>query len=96
VEKISWTPKSKESLSIIWEFYSSKSERAPEKIIGDIIDTVENIHYDLQYQQEIPLGIAYRRAISLHFKIIYRVEGKQIIILDIFDSRQDPNKLSIK
>tara|TARA_R110000751_G_scaffold48931_2_gene108755 strand:+ start:14607 stop:14897 length:291 start_codon:yes stop_codon:yes gene_type:complete len=96
VEKIIWTVEAKESLSIIWEFYASKSERAANKIISDIVETVENIHFNLQYQQEISLGEEYRRAISLHFKIIYKVEVRQIHILNIFDSRQDPNKLHAK
>lgn len=35
----------------------------------------------------------YRRIIEGYFKIIYRVEGKFIYIIDFFDSRQAPEKM---
>lgn len=36
------------------------------------------------------LGQAHRRIVVGHFKIIYRVVGKTILVTDIFDSRRDP------
>lgn len=39
------------------------------------------------------MGKEHRRIIEGHYKIIYRVEGQAIYITDIFDSRQDPNKM---
>lgn len=96
MEKIIWTDSSKESLNEIWEFYAEKSEIAADNVLYDIFETIETIHFNLQYQQEIILGEEYRRALSLHFKIVYKVIGRQIAVLDVFDSRQDPNKLSIK
>lgn len=39
------------------------------------------------------LGQSHRRIIEGHYKIIYRVEGENIYITDIFDSRQDPYKM---
>lgn len=39
------------------------------------------------------LGLNHRRVIDSHYKIIYRVVNKTIFITDIFDSRQDPNKM---
>jgi plasmid stabilization system protein ParE len=35
----------------------------------------------------------YRYIISHNCKIIYRINNKEIIIVDIFDSRQNPNKI---
>lgn len=35
----------------------------------------------------------YRRLIEGHYKIIYRIENDSVYIVDIFDSRQDPNKM---
>ncbi len=40
-----------------------------------------------------PMGLGHRRLIEGHFKIIYRIEGEYIYITDIFDSRQDPDKM---
>jgi toxin ParE1/3/4 len=39
------------------------------------------------------LGLGHRRVIKSHYKIIYRVVGEYIYITDIFDSRQDPEKM---
>ena len=37
--------------------------------------------------------LGHRRLIESHFKIIYRVIGDCIYITDIFDSRQDADKM---
>ena len=39
------------------------------------------------------LGKEHRRIIEGYYKIIYRVEEPTIYITDIFDTRQDPNKM---
>ena len=39
------------------------------------------------------LGLSHRRLISVHYKIIYRIQGNIIFVTDIFDSRQDPDKM---
>jgi toxin ParE1/3/4 len=39
------------------------------------------------------LGLGHRRIIEGHYKIIYKVVGEYIYITDIFDSRQDPDKM---
>ncbi len=39
------------------------------------------------------LRLYHRRIIEGHYKIIYRVTKEYIYITDIFDSRQDPDKM---
>ena len=39
------------------------------------------------------LGLEHRRLVSNNYKIIYRVIGNCIYITDIFDSRQNPDKM---
>ena len=39
------------------------------------------------------LDLNHRRLIVSHYKIIYRIIGEYIYITDIFDSRQDPDKM---
>lgn len=38
-------------------------------------------------------GQGHRRLIEGHFKIIYRVEDDVVYVTDIFDTRQDPEKM---
>ena len=39
------------------------------------------------------LGLDHRRLVEGNYKIIYRVIGEYIYITDIFDARQDPDKM---
>ncbi|MCU0318815.1 MAG: hypothetical protein MUE88_01880 [Flavobacteriales bacterium] len=55
-------------------------ERAGEGAYEELLDTPAD-------------GIRYRRAIAGHFKIIYRVVEGVVEVSDIFDSRQDPQKM---
>ncbi len=66
--------------------------------IRDIIldETEKLLAHPLQGQEEPflkHLGLGHRRLVVSHFKIIYRVAGEYIYITDIFDSRQDPDKM---
>lgn len=56
------------------------SDRAGEGAYEELLDMPAN-------------GIRYRRAIAGHFKIIYRVIDGVVEVSDIFDSRQDPQKM---
>ncbi len=40
------------------------------------------------------LGLGHRYLIEGNYKIIYRIQGKIISITDIFDTRQDPEKMT--
>jgi len=46
-----------------------------------------------EYLSELELG--HRRLIEGHHKIIYRLEQEDIIITDIFDTRQDPDTMGV-
>jgi toxin ParE1/3/4 len=72
----------------------------PEKLMeirDSILDTADTLLlHPLQGQKEPyleDLGLGHRRLIESHYKIIYRVVGECIYITDIFDSRQDPDKM---
>ncbi|MFM1875064.1 MAG: hypothetical protein RL266_801 [Bacteroidota bacterium] len=35
----------------------------------------------------------YRSVIRGHYKVIYRMEGDSVMVVDVFDTRQDPPKI---
>jgi plasmid stabilization system protein ParE len=39
------------------------------------------------------LGLGHRFLVEGNYKIIYRSEGQYILITDVFDTRQDPEKI---
>jgi toxin ParE1/3/4 len=62
-----------------------------------ILDTADTLLLHPLKGQKEPflehLGLGHRRLVESHYKIIYRVEGEHIYVTDIFDSRQDPDKM---
>jgi ParE-like toxin of type II ParDE toxin-antitoxin system len=86
------------SLQESLEFISK--EVSLEKLI-DIRDQILNStdilikHSKLGKKEEYleHLNLGHRRIIEGHYKIIYRIDKKIIYITDVFDTRQEPNKM---
>lgn len=93
MEEVIWSQQAKLDLFHIWKFYSSKNLKAADKVIGKIIETAETITFSTQYQKEEFLEEWHRRALYKHFKIIYSVRNNNLLVLRIFDSRQNPSKM---
>ncbi len=73
----------------------------PEKLTeirNEILDAAETLQLQPLKGQKEPyleqFGLGHRRLVVSHYKIIYRVFGEFIYITDIFDSRQDPDKMN--
>lgn len=67
------------------------------EIRNRILDKADTLLLQPQKGQKEPLleslKLGHRRLVEGHYKIIYRVEGEHIYITDIFDSRQDTEKM---
>lgn len=67
------------------------------EIRNKILDAADKLLlHPLQGQEEtflVHLGLGHRRLVVSHYKIIYRITEEYIYITDIFDSRQDPDKM---
>lgn len=98
IGKVVYTPQArkglKEALSLV------KKEVGKEKALSirkEILDKADNLkEYPKQGQKEeylTHLNQSHRRIIYSHYKIIYLIEETKIIVTDIFDSRQDPQKM---
>jgi len=96
-----WTPPAVDDLENIFKFYKGiASETKAQEILSLIYDatdvfTLDNlttkeigqIELDLQHRNR-----GYRYIVEGHFKIIYFVDKKNIVITHVFDTRQDPDK----
>ena len=96
--KLDYTEQALVSLKEILEFISLKVSHEKLIVIRDQIlnkaDTL--LKQPLIGQKESfleHLGLGHRRLVEGHCKIIYRIEGEYIYITDIFDPRQDPDKM---
>ena len=64
MERVIWTKRSLASLRKIWEFYSEKDAILADRIIEEIISTIENIQFAKQYQIEERLSKNHRKQLS--------------------------------
>jgi plasmid stabilization system protein ParE len=67
------------------------------EIRDEILDGADTLLLHPLQGQEEPflehLGLGHCRLVVSHYKIIYRIIEEYIYITDIFDSRQDPDKM---
>jgi len=67
------------------------------EIRDKILDAVDTLLLQPKKGQKEPflehLKLEHRRLVEGHYKIIYRIVDEYIYITDIFDSRQDPEKM---
>lgn len=86
-------------LVMIWDYYAAEAnflvaDRIVEGVltgIGRLADHPRGGQYEPMLDH---LGLGHRRVISGHYKIIYRLIDDLVFITDVFDSRQDPDKMA--
>jgi len=96
--KIIWSSRAEKDLMIIYDYYAIISLQIAKSLVLGITRRVESLKNGFVNigQKEILLerkGFKYRYLVYRNYKIIYRVENNSIIVITIYDSRQDPEKL---
>jgi toxin ParE1/3/4 len=96
--RIVYTEQALASLEEALEFIGAKfSHEKLMKIRDRILDHADTLLVQPLKGQKEPfldhLGLGHRRFVVSHYKIIYKVVGEYIYITDIFDARQDPDKM---
>lgn len=96
--KIIWTDFATQNLKVIFKYYAEKASiKVAHKIRKGILNSTHQlIKHPNSGQIEInliELKLEHRYLISSNYKIIYRIEEEFIIIIDVFDTRQNPNKM---
>ena len=75
------------------EVAAAKVNEIRDRILAKADKLLENPFIGQQEEYLEHMGRSHRRIIDGNYKIIYRIEGEAIVITDIFDSRQDPEKM---
>jgi plasmid stabilization system protein ParE len=97
--KVLITGPAKAALKEIFEYYKSEGlEVYAKQLTQDIIIKAKSLstNYNRGQEEEIlmPLQKGHRYVLAKqHYKIIYRPEGQTVIVTDVFDTRQRPEKL---
>lgn len=91
VLSIVWSQEAFISLREIHEYYFRLNPAAADRIREEVVSAVSNLKYTKQYQLD-EFNPDYRRLIVRHYKVFYKIKGQEIRVLEIFDTRQNPNK----
>jgi toxin ParE1/3/4 len=98
--KIFWTQFAEDKLQDIFYYYKEKAGiKTARKIVNEIIDKTINLDENPkigqieEFLQDKPQEFRY--LVSTNYKIIYYInsETERIIIANVFDVRQNPDKL---
>lgn len=93
--KIIWTDEAKNDLKDIYTFIKNKSPQGAKNVISDIRNATRTVHFSEQNENEW-YNTKYKRIVVRNYKILYRTDEKkkELIISAVFDTRQNPDKLS--
>ncbi len=79
------------SLRVLEATYDRAFLRKQRKQVTSALEWLREHPGSGQFEKELEhLGQDHRRLVVGHFKVIYRVVGRTIMVTDIFDSRRDP------
>lgn len=92
--KIIWSSTAKLELRKIHDYlkFEKKTPQGAKAVTQDILKASREIIFPKQYQKD-EVNPKYRRIVIRHYKIVYEEENGKILILRIFDTRQNPEKL---
>ena len=97
--RVIWTEYASSRLSSIYYFAALSSETFAEKILDDIDTKVQQLtEFPNSGAKEESLKAfteEYRYLVSGYCKVIYRTENASIVIVNVFDTRQDPSKMQL-
>ena len=91
--EVIWSKRAVANLKLIWRFYEQRSLSGANKIVQGIKKKGDSLSPNILHQTEENLQPNQYRAIYKYFKIIYMIKNNRVLILQIFDARQDPDKL---
>ncbi|MFV8332285.1 type II toxin-antitoxin system RelE/ParE family toxin [Flavobacterium sp. GSP14] len=90
-----WSLEAKKSLSEIYNYIFEDSPQNAEKVLNKIIDLAESLQ-DERYDYAIDPIInkeKFRHISIWTYKIIYERTRNKVLLLDIFNGKQNPDKL---
>lgn len=96
--KVYWSEPAKNRIKEIYDYYKVRSLKAALRIRKKLLTRPRSLSRMPELGPGEPKLIHkgnYRYLVEMNWKIIYRVTDDKILILDVFDCRQDPEKLEV-
>lgn len=95
---VEWSEKALDGLQAIYLYIHLQSPQNAEYVVNTLIDLGESLKdFPLKFPKEPTLNQEnIRFTTKWQYKLIYQIESSRIIILRIFHTKQDPEKLNFK
>ena len=97
--QVVYTERAKKDLAQIKEYFSEVAPHKTDEILLEILNRVLQLEtFPLSGSEDDFLkscGLSRRYLVEGNYKIVYRIDGELIFITQIFDARQDPNKMAL-
>lgn len=98
--KVIWSEWALRQLERIHSWYSAEADAAvADRMIGGIVEAtrlLEQFPFGGQVEPWLEqVGQGHRRVVIGNYKVVYRVVGDVVRIIDVFDARQDPGKMKV-
>lgn len=94
---VRWAPKAKQSLDEIYDYIAEDSVDAAKRVKKSLIHLGGSLgHFPEKYSREEFLADQqenYRSVSKWRYKLIYEVTDNYIIIVDVFNTSQNPSKI---
>ncbi len=95
-----WSAWSLQQLDEIHEWYRTQASAAvADRIVEDILAVTRLLEHVPNGGQVEPWledqDLGHRRVVVRNYKVVYRVLKDEVRIIDVFDSRQDPQKMKV-
>jgi toxin ParE1/3/4 len=96
--EIVWTEFAEYQLSEIYTFlYHKADEATASRIVLGIVNASERLvnfpEMGTKEKEEYVGDLNYRYLVQGHFKIVYEVLEREVVVQDVFDTRLDPSKM---
>ncbi|CAN5145600.1 type II toxin-antitoxin system RelE/ParE family toxin [soil metagenome] len=94
-----WTAYASVQLTIVYDFAAQLSESFADRLLDDIDARVQQL-LKFPFSGGIEDSFSafsneYRYVVCGYCKVIYRVEDTAVVIINVFDTRQDPQKMKM-
>lgn len=93
--KIKWSDEAKSDVKNIYDFIKLKSVEAAKNLVTNIRNAPKSVVFENQYSAD-EFASQCRKIVVKNYKILYvtDVQNKTINVIAVFDTRQNPDKLS--
>lgn len=95
--KIVWSQAADRDLARIYAYLEPRSLRAVRGLLRRLFKAIDALAEMPRLGAIVDLGMAreYRQVAVEHYKIFYYVEDEQLVIVRLWDTRQDPTRFFI-